>query len=739
MRLRRDGLTPIMTIEADMKRLNVDFEHCYGIRRLTYCFDFGKCGAYAVYAPNGMMKSSFAQAFKDIATGTASTDRVFTQRTTRRVVTTESGQPLDPGAVLVLPPYDEVFGDSEKTATLLVDARLRREYEQLHRDTERAKAAFLKAMKEQSRSKKDLAAEISRAFTKSDDAFYQALIRVQDEVKKLPAAQFADVPYDLISDEKVAAFLETQDVKVALKAYIDKYNELLARSQYFRKGTFDFFNAATIAKALAANGFFKARHFVTLNADSRVEVTDEKQLAALIAVEKAAILQDGNLKKAFDEMEKRITKNEMLRDFQEFLAENEAVLALMGNLDRLKEDVWKSYFKVHQDLYLDVIAKYQQAELRSRQIEEEAAKQQTQWEQVIDIFNDRFFVPFKLEATNKVNVMLGSDLAPSLGFTFVEGGETAGIGRKNLLQVLSTGEKKALYILNVIFEVEVRRQAKADTVFVVDDIADSFDYKNKYAIVQYLKDIAEEPCFRLIILTHNFDFFRTVNSRFVRYSHCLMTQRTSTGLELIPATGIKNIFANDWKPAFFRDAMKRIAAIAFIRNIVEYTRGSSHPDYELLTSLLHWKPDSAAVTHAQLDELYRQLFGDSAESWPDPKGPVLKTIRKEAEACLNAPGGTNFENKVVLAIAIRLAAEEYMIQKINDPTLVEAIEANQTSVLLKRYRGVKGVSVASVRTLDEVALMTPENIHLNSFMYEPIVDMSDDHLRRLYSRVVALV
>jgi len=30
-----------------------------------------------------------------------------------------------------------------------------------------------------------------------------------------------------------------------------------------------------------------------------------------------------------------------------------------------------------------------------------------------------------------------------------------------------------------------------------------------------------------------------------------------------------------------------------------------------------------------------------------------------------------------------------------------------------------------------VMLMTPENIHLNSFMYEPIVDMNDDQLRRL--------
>ena len=34
--------------------------------------------------------------------------------------------------------------------------------------------------------------------------------------------------------------------------------------------------------------------------------------------------------------------------------------------------------------------------------------------------------------------------------------------------------------------------------------------------------------------------------------------------------------------------------------------------------------------------------------------------------------------------------------------------------------------------------MTPENIHVNAFMYEPIIDMSDDHLRKLYCKIKAL-
>ena len=42
------------------------------------------------------------------------------------------------------------------------------------------------------------------------------------------------------------------------------------------------------------------------------------------------------------------------------------------------------------------------------------------------------------------------------------------------------------------------------------------------------------------------------------------------------------------------------------------------------------------------------------------------------------------------------------------------------------------------RTLDDVVLMTPENIYVNSFKYEPINDLFDAALRGLSSRVKIL-
>ena len=291
-------------------------------------------------------------------------------------------------------------------------------------------------------------------------------------------------------------------------------------------------------------------------------------------------------------------------------------------------------------------------------------------------------------------------------------------------------------MLNVIFEIEARKQAGAETIIVVDDIADSFDYKNKYAIIHYLKEIADSGAFKQLILTHNFDFFRTIQSRFVNYQNCFMASKDSAGLSLGAASGIKNVFVNDWKVNFFKDAKKRIASIPFIRNIVEFIRGGADPAFSQLTSLLHWKADSNTISEGDLDKIYSTLFGETG-TWPDGQRFVFDSIRQQADDCLKAGQGINFENKIVLSIAIRLISEKFLVEQIKDPTFVAKIDANQTPRLLAKFSG-KFAGHPAINIIEKVVLMTPENIHLNSFMYEPILDMSDEHLRKLYGEVTAL-
>ena len=41
--------------------------------------------------------------------------------------------------------------------------------------------------------------------------------------------------------------------------------------------------------------------------------------------------------------------------------------------------------------------------------------------------------------------------------------------------------------------------------------------------------------------------------------------------------------------------------------------------------------------------------------------------------------------------------------------------------------------------MNRINLMTPENIHINAFMYEPLIDMSIHHIVNLYKEVSDLV
>ncbi len=98
------------------------------------------------------------------------------------------------------------------------------------------------------------------------------------------------------------------------------------------------------------------------------------------------------------------------------------------------------------------------------------------------------------------------------------------------------------------------------------------------------------------------------------------------------------------------------------------------------------------------------------------------------------------ENKVTLSIAIRLKAEEFLWSKIADQSPIRGV---QTGILYDRYISEFGTSSSNEMKriksiLGQVILMTPENIHINSFMYEPLMDLSVHHLVNLYNAVSEL-
>lgn len=724
-----------------MKTLNVELTNCHGIRSLDAKLDFGGKNAVAIYAPNGTMKTSFARTFKDFAKGEETVDHVFPDRASSRSITDENGQSPDPDDVAVVLSYDEELGPTESTSTLLVNPALRKEYEALQVSLLDARDALVVALAAQAGTKQDVIATVSRVFTQSEDKFFDALIRVEYEIEQLDDARFAELPHDLLFNDKVATALKGTGVQAQLADYVTRLNQLLDESTFFNRTSFSYYNATNVTKSLGANGFFQAQHSLLLHGeDEPRRITSDADLQALITEEKARISDDAALRKKLDGVERAVQRNEDTRKFFEFIASREDLLPEFANVENFHQDVWKSYLKAHEEAFKRVVECYKETEVRRKEIERQAATESTQWDNVIRIFNERFFVPFTLRAENKHRVALGQETMLKLVFEFNDGDESAGVERDELLSVLSNGEKKALYILNVLFEMEARKASGRETIFVIDDLADSFDYKNKYAIIQYLKEMSDHANFKLILLTHNFDFFRTLLSRgVVGYNKCFMAQKGEGKVTLAQASHVKNPFINGFKQNFFDNGMQRIASIPFVRNILEYTKGEDDPDYLTLTSLLHWKADSASIDNAELDRIFNETFPVSEKkSWRTGDRPVIDLLLEQAEAALVAAEGINFENKIVLSIATRMVAEKHMVEELSDLAFTDGITGNQTHALFRAFKSREHGTADSLRALDDVVLMTPENIHVNSFMYEPIIDLSDTALRELYRRVKEL-
>lgn len=716
-----------------MQILKIKFENCYGIKKLEKNFDFSSCKVYSLYAPNGSMKTSFAKTFKDFSFGTNTRDNIFTERITVREIKDEVNSDLDKNQVFVIEPYVENYR-SEQASTLLVNQALKNRYVEILKQIEKEKSNLLTKLRQLSGlTGRTITVESELSKTFGNKSFFDILQTLENLISERTDHPFSSIIYSKIFDDKVLTFLNTKDFKLQIKDYIERYNKLIESSKYLKKG-FNHSNASDIQKSLKGNGFFKAQHSINLfNGSGNDTITSEDALQEMITKELETVLNDSKIQEKFNEIDGKLS-NAQLKEFREYLFENKVILNELGNLDNFRKEIWCSYLVEQKALVNKLIEEYKKGKVEIEGIISVAKSEQTEWQDVIEIFNKRFSVPFQLQLINQEDVILKSE-SPNLSFIFTDKlqGQSTAVDETALLSVLSQGERRAFYLLNIIFEVRARKLAGQETVFIVDDIADSFDYKNKYAIVSYLKEISEEPLFYQIILTHNFDFHRTVSGRLnISRQQKLNTIKTVNGITLIEEKYQNNPFLH-WKANFHNDNAMLLASIPFIRNLAEYC--GNNEDFILLTSLLHFKTDTSTLTVSDIEAIFkRNLVDKETLTLTNPTKLIIDLIYETADLIyLDSSEVIELENKIVLSMAIRLKSESYMVREINDIAFWTAITKNQTFELIRRFKNYFPTKSNEVLLLDQINLMTPENIHLNSFMYEPILDMANDHLKQLYN------
>lgn len=558
-----------------MKNVSIDFQNCFGIKKLSYQFNFEKNSNYILYASNGMMKTSFAKTFKALSNKKKPSDEVHERKTICDVKV--DGEAISPDQIFVINSYEDEY-ISPNSAKLMVKRELKQEYDIAISEISGLQNAFFMAIDEILQENQISRTLLSEFFNCQPVDIIDVLSKeidkglLNEETFKI---DFNSVKYGDIVSDAIKTFLADIKNLELIQEYTDRYNELLEKSPIFKRGVFSHNNAEIISQSLSSNGFFDAKHTIFL---------------------------DGIDKKINTTLGKRA-----LSSFRNFIEKYPDAIPLLTDYYSFKRKIWASILKEIEQNLLTLVEAYHKTQVVISKIKERAKDERTQWDSVLEIFKSRFSVPVTIEVPNYEAVYLLGSL-PEFIFKYVDPdtGEEVEMLRKNLEKVLSQGEKRALFLLNIINDLEAIKLNGKPCLIVADDVAESFDYKNKYAIIEYLQEMMSDDNLHFVILTHNFDFYRTVSNRAMGMILPQMVQKVQNGLEI---TNPKYVFKNPFEE--MKKGIKKhidkdiITSIPFVRNIIEYTRGTGNDkNYNLLTSLLHIKNKTKIITLKDLENIF---------------------------------------------------------------------------------------------------------------------------------------
>ncbi|MFA9466999.1 MAG: hypothetical protein ACERKN_22320 [Velocimicrobium sp.] len=734
-----------------MDKVKVDLHKCFGINKLIEEFDFSEDNVYAIYARNGLMKTSFSKTFKKIQENRASEirDEIFDEDGS--AIITIDTQPIKASDIFVIKSFENSY-ESSSITSLLVDEDVKEKIKTVLK----LKDKFLKLLENRSGLKVaktsggkkvyELEPTIVKDFGFSEESF---LLNLSELAVIEPSYDCNNITYSNIFDDSVLKKIESSEFQEKIEEFVKKSDEIYNNYSFLEKGNLTLPKLKDILKSLEKDKFFIKKNLIVLDGSIEIGKSDE-------------------LKKKIDEIEAEIKAVPVFQDIEKLLSDvkgsalkdiietNPDIVKYLKieNMQQLKIELWSSYIKAEWTKFSELCNEYKRLE----ETVKDANFEDSPWKKALKIFEERFTVPYKMNITNLKGAIIGESI-PRVEFSFEKDGMVVSLDRNKLedIDVLSQGERRALYLLNIIFDIENRNILNQETLFIVDDIADSFDYKNKYAIVEYLYEMAQNPKFKMIILSHNFDFYRTISSRLGVSSDNRLFASCSNDEVFLSKEKYQNQPFVFWKKNL--SAINCVALIPFMRNIIEYGDDRNlanivgiDKDYMLLTHLLHQKEETSNITFGDLKGLFKSYLGNETYlSDVQEADSVEKKIYDLADN-INV-NNSELEYKIIISMAIRHVAEKHMISSINaysgqlmwekrrrqmtgnslDFMHYISSVGNQTRELFEVYKQI-GMS-NDIETLEEVNIMTPENIHLNSFMYEPILDMDIIELLALYRKV----
>lgn len=712
-------------------------ENMYGIKKLLSPELIN--GNTIIYAPNGVMKTSFADGINDIISGTIPADKFCDPEISSTFEIENNGVLINDSMdsftidAFVFKPSDyhrDVFADPN-IGSLVMSNSLKIKYkntiDEYNKEINRINDLISKnVFGKKKMDINDIGVLINVV---GSNNFENAIMQIPD-LSSFNDDYYKTIEFYDVFNEKTIQVLEASDFANKCNAY-NKYINAELDKAVFSNG-FDFNGLLKVQKELCSNNFFEAGNKIHLNEH---EEMDKNGLQEYINKIINDVYESAEARSLFEDAKKILNKNKETKKLIKFVNEDNRCLKELSDPENFKKNIIYTKLSDYSEEIKSSKEKIKKYLEDIKSVIEEAEKTKETWKKILEEYNNRFI-------SNKFNVVIENvkdavlDINPPIFKKVIKG--TNKEITEEVFKRFSSGEQRAVMILNLLFEVELRRGQ--NFALILDDVSDSFDYKNKYAIVECLKDFAKESNIQLIILTHNFDFYRSIrislgadlNSKLFAYSK-------GTDVALIDAK-TKHYedfsFYSSWKSDNSEKAV--IATIPFLRNLTQLQYNGQNGDYLTLTRFLHYQQSLEASNISELNDILdrnniQHTFADF--NYLQKLKEITTTIIAD-----NSVKETSLLEKVVLGIFIRIFSDKLMFNKYieifgTNPNLTGV--NNQSRFL---YDNIKSnLDENALKVIQTAMTVSPSFIHVNSFMFEPLVDVGTEKLKEVANLINELV
>lgn len=730
--------------------MRLSCRNCRGIASLDADLEM-RGGEAIIYASNGTFKTSLLRTLANYATGREQSDLLHPEKSSSFEID-DGSEPIPRDCVHAILPPDGLAACRFFDSTMLASPDLKRRYQEaseiLSNMRDSLLSAIAPALKTTKRppSTEELASFIGTCSSRG--SFYEGLSELVEFAKTSPELSYLDgVAFQDLFTKSKRGVISKEGVAEHIEEYASAISSMLNDVHFLSEG-FSYRDLNALRDAVKNTTFFDEGHYISFHDKATGQEIRCDTLAALndlVEREVRRVFESEDVQSKFESVSKAIGQSKAAQDLVKFLGNNPLVLAKMSSPRDVERDFYVKAIRDSLDLAEEVVRSYDSTKEELRGIRSEINAESSEWERAIGIFKARFSVPFDLEVTNRADVVLG-DAVPALVFRY----EGEAVERDALFECLSNGERNAMFLLHVIFEIERIEWADGRTQYLFfDDPVDSFDYKNKYGFVEYLRDFAERDAARVVVLTHNYDFLRAVSSRlgnkFMRSDVFLCEDAGNHRLSLRQAHYLGANVLTRWRVKVAEaDRVATVAAIPFVRELCEIKEGRGSDGYRLISDALHGRAGGELVELSSLYGLFDDYLGVVPSIDDAPVQDLCLQVCREIVRRDHLEDEALLEGKVVLSMGIRILAERKLVGLWNEAGL-GGEPPKKYGTLWRRIKNVGrqrleslGVDASSRNLFERVALVTPANIHVNSFMYEPLIDTSEWQLVELFRECLDL-